>query len=106
MKIHNIDEFKGGWFLGDFEPSLYKTCQFEVSYKRHAKGEVWPKHFHPIATEFNCLVQGAMVIQDIPLKPGDVFVIEPGEVADPVFLEDCHLIVVKIPSIPGDKYEV
>ena len=106
MRIHNIEEFKGGWFLGDFEPSLFKTDQFEVCYKQHGKGEVWPKHFHKSATEFNCLILGSMVIQNIHLRPGDVFVIEPGEIADPVFLEDCHLIIVKIPSIPGDKYEI
>ena len=105
MKIHKISDFKGGWFIGNFEPTLLKTEQFEVCYKLHVKGEVWPKHYHLIATEYNCLVQGSMIIQGVTLKPGDVFVIDPLEVADPVFLEDCHIIVVKTPSVPGDKYE-
>ncbi len=106
MRIHNIAEFKGGWFIGNFEPALLKTKDFEVSYKFHFKGEVWPKHFHKIATEYNCLIFGSMMIQDVKLNAGDVFVIEPKEIADPVFLEDCHLIVVKVPSIPEDKYEM
>ena len=39
-------------------------------------------------------------------RQGDVFVFDKGEIADPVFLEDCTLVVVKIPSIPSDKFEV
>lgn len=104
MKIRKISDFKGGWFIGNFEPTLLKTEQFEVCYKYHHKDEIWPKHYHKIATEYNCLVSGSMIIHDTKLNPGDVFVIEPLEVADPVFLEDCCIIVVKTPSIPGDKY--
>jgi hypothetical protein len=28
------------------------------------------------------------------------------EVAAPVFLEDCQVVVIKVPSLPGDKYIV
>ena len=45
-----------------------------------------------------------MTIQGKELNSGDIFVLEPYEVADPIFLEDCNLIVVKTPSIPGDKF--
>jgi hypothetical protein len=47
-----------------------------------------------------------MTIQGKELNSGDVFVFEKGEVANPVFLEDCVVVVVKVPSIPGDKFEV
>jgi hypothetical protein len=40
------------------------------------------------------------------IEVGDIFWFEPGEVADPEFLEDCKVCVVKQPSIIGDKYEV
>ena len=35
-----------GWFVGDFEPSVYKTKEFEVGYFTHKKGEKWPFHYH------------------------------------------------------------
>jgi len=35
-----------GWFVGNFEPSIYKTDQFEVGVLFHSKGEKWPNHFH------------------------------------------------------------
>lgn len=106
MIKRNIDEFYRGWFIGNFEPSLLKTDQFEVSILKHAKGEQWAKHYHAIATEYNVLLKGSMKINGELMIEGDVFVIEPGEAAEPEFLEDCTLVCVKTPSLPGDKYEV
>tara|TARA_R110001599_G_scaffold62402_1_gene173753 strand:+ start:2375 stop:2701 length:327 start_codon:yes stop_codon:yes gene_type:complete len=106
MKIFNFKDMKGGWFIGDFEPSAYKTKGFEVCYKEHRKDEIWETHYHKIATEINLLITGKMIIQDITIAAGDIFVLKPGEIADPTFLEDCSLIVVKTPSITNDKYEV
>jgi len=105
MKILNIEDFIGGWFIGDFEPSVLKTKDFEVCFKKHVKDEIWPKHYHRIATEINYLIKGEMIIQGKLLKTGNIFILEPNEWANPVFLQDCELIVVKTPSIKGDKYE-
>ena len=106
MIKRNINEFQRGWFIGNFEPSLLKTDQFEVSVLTHTKGQKWPNHYHAIATEYNILLKGSMKINGELMIAGDIFVIEPGEAAEPEFLEDCTLICVKTPSIPGDKYEV
>ena len=106
MIKRRIEEFKRGWIIGDFEPSLLKTKDFEVALISHSKGEVWPAHYHKIGTEYNVLVIGSMTIDGTLLVPGDVFTFEPGDIADPVFHEDCKVLCVKTPSIPGDKYEV
>ena len=105
MKVTR-DNFIGGWFCGDFEPTAFHTKEFEVCYKIHEKGEIWPPHYHKIATEINYLMKGKMVVQGKTLIAGDVFIIDPGEVADPVFLKKCELIVIKVPSVKGDKYNV
>ena len=44
-----------------------------------------------------------MIINDKDIKEGDIFVIDKYVMAAPIFLEDCELIVVKIPSVPRDK---
>lgn len=106
MIKRKITDFHRGWFIGNFEPSLLKTDQFEVSVLNHYKGEKWPAHYHAIATEYNVLIKGKMVINGESMEEGDVFVFEKGDIADPEFLEDCTLVCVKVPSIPGDKYEV
>jgi len=105
MKIYNLKDYTKGWFIGDFEPSVLKTKNFEVGFLSHHKGEKWPVHYHKLATEINYLISGRMVIQGKELIAGTVFMIEPNEIADPQFLEDCKVICIKIPSIPGDKYE-
>ena len=106
MKILPSDSMIGGWFVGNFEPTAYKTDQFEVSYKIHKEGEKWPAHYHKAATEINYLISGQMTIQKKTLKSGDIFILYPYEVADPTFQTECRLIVVKTPGKPDDKFEV
>lgn len=106
MKIRKIDEMFRGWFIGNFEPSMIKTKDFEVALLSHHKDEKWPKHFHKEADEVNVLISGKMSVNGIELIPGDILHIEKNEVAEPIFYEDCKLICVKFPSVPGDKYEV
>jgi mannose-6-phosphate isomerase-like protein (cupin superfamily) len=106
MKVFDSKNFmeKGGWFVGDFEPTILKTSDFEVAYKLHYKNEDWPKHHHKISTEINFLIRGKMLINDILIQTGEIFVIEKNESVKPKFLEDCELIVIKTPSVKNDKY--
>jgi quercetin dioxygenase-like cupin family protein len=106
MNITQIKDYVRGWFIGDFEPSLLRTKDFEVGVLTHQKGEYWAPHYHKESIEYNVLISGKMVVQGKELNSGDVFVFEKGEIADPAFLEDCTLVVIKVPSIPYDKFEV
>jgi hypoxanthine phosphoribosyltransferase len=106
MEIFKISDMKGGWFAGDFLPTAYKTKEFEVCYKKHYKGEEWPTHYHKISTEINLLIKGSMIIQETKLNEGDIFILKPFEIANPIFLEDCEVLIVKTPSSIGDKYEI
>ena len=106
MKKSNITLMKRGWFIGDFEPSILKTSEFEVGFLHHKKGEIWPAHYHQHMREINLLTKGAMRICGQDIVAGDIFVIEKNEIADPIFYEDCEIVCVKIPSIVGDKVEV
>ena len=106
MQVYRIEDFTRGWFIGDFLPSIFRTPDFEVGLLTHKKGEKWPAHYQKIATEFNVLVSGSLEIIGKKIVPGDVFVIEPFEIGEPIFHEDCVVLCVKIPSVPNDKYEV
>lgn len=96
----------GGWFVGDFNPTAFKTDKFEVCYKKHPKGEKWPVHYHKIGTEINLLVEGKMRLQNRELVAGDIFILRPYEIADPDFIEDCTVLIIKTPSVPGDKFNL
>ena len=105
MKLSRIEDYVGGWFVGNFSPTAYKTNQFEVSFKIHPKGQKWDIHYHDTVTEINVVVRGNMILQGKELKTGDVFILEPYEIADPEFLEDTEIICVKTPSL-NDKISV
>ena len=104
MKIHRLEIMKGGWFVGNFYPSAHKTDDFEVSVKVHPKDEKWDTHYHKVATEINAIITGEMTIQNTRLSAGDIFVLEPGEIADPIFHTDCTIVCVKTPCVKNDKY--
>jgi len=105
MKLFNMKDMRGGWFVGNFEPTAYKTDQFEVSFKIHLKDEKWDTHYHTEVTEVNFLSRGKMTIQNKELNAGDIFILNPFEIADPIFLEDCEIVCVKTRSI-NDKISV
>lgn len=106
MNLSKLKDYHRGWIIGDFDPSILRTKDFEIGVLFHPKGEVWTAHYHKDSVEYNVLITGKMIIQGKEINSGDVFVFEKNEVADPVFLEDCTVLCVKVPSIPSDKYEV
>ena len=106
MRKFNIKEMHRGWFIGDFLPSVLRTNLFEVGILKHHKGEEWPKHYHAEATEYNVLINGSMTVNNNLIKEGEIFVLEKNEICNPIFHKDCTVLCVKVPSIPGDKYEV
>lgn len=106
MRVFKEADMVGGWFVGDFEPTALRTSVAEVCLKHHRRGEKWPVHYHAIAVEVTLVVSGDMTINGERFGPGDGFVLEPGEMADPTFHTDCRVVVVKVPSVPGDKYGV
>ena len=52
------------------------------------------------------IIKGKLKINDTIFSSGDIFVIEPNEIADPKFLEDSEVIIVKLPSNTSDKHNI
>jgi quercetin dioxygenase-like cupin family protein len=104
--VGKLSDTTRGWVIGDFEPSLLKTKDFEVGILTHLKGEQWSAHYHKLGTEYNILIKGKMNVCDTELEEGDTFIIEPNEVADPIFYEDCTIVCIKVPGDSTDKYLV
>jgi quercetin dioxygenase-like cupin family protein len=104
MKSAKLDDMNRGWFVGNFEPSLYKTTAVEVGVKSYKAGaqEAW--HFHKIATEITVIVTGRVKMNGKEFIAGDIIIIEPGEGTDFQVLEDAVTTVVKLPGANNDKY--
>lgn len=106
MKIFNLNAMKMGWFIGDFDPSVFRTSDFEVGYTTHKQGEYRDPHYHREAIEITLVISGELLLNEQLFVAGDIFIIDPYEVAAPSFLTDVEVIVIKVPSVPGDKYLV
>lgn len=103
MEKRNLKEFVGGWLVGNFNPSIFRTEDFEVSVKRFNAGQTEAAHFQKIATEITIVVEGRISINDKVYCSDEILVIEPNEVAGFMSLTDSVLVCIKFPSKPEDK---
>lgn len=106
MKTFKLEDAWRGWFIGNFDPTVLKTEDFEVAYQTYEKGEQHEIHYHKIATEYNLVAQGTLIMNGQTFSKGDVFVMEPYMVSEMELLTDVEMVVVKVPSVPNDKYVI
>jgi hypothetical protein len=103
MKIAKLSDFTNGWFLGNFEPSLFRSPDFEICVKNFKKGDVEAAHFQRIATEVTVVLSGSIRMGEHVLQVDDILTIYKNEICDFEALTDCKVLGVKFPSLPDDK---
>ena len=99
-----LDEMIKGWFVGSFDPAVIKSDDFEVAVKRYKTGDYEESHTHKIATEITVIVEGKVEMNGVEYVKDDIILIYPNNYTDFKCLEDTITVVVKTPSIIGDKY--
>lgn len=104
MKTHKLSEMKWGWFAGDFSPVVVHSKDFEVACKHYKAGDKEARHVHKIAREITLIANGRVLMNGQEFATGDIIEIPPGESTDFVVLEDTITVVLKTPSVMGDKY--
>lgn len=105
MKTYRLENMTKGWFVGDFLPTALKTGDAEVAVKPYRAGDHEGRHMHKVATEVTVIVDGEVEMSGQRYKTGDIVVIAPGEATDFTAITDVMTVVVKVPSVKGDKYE-
>jgi quercetin dioxygenase-like cupin family protein len=106
MELFNLKNFIGGWFIGNFEPSIIKTKKFEVAIKYYLSTDKEPRHLHKLSQEITIVVMGKIKMNSKTYCAGDIIVIEKNESTDFECIEDAITCVVKTPSSINDKYFV
>lgn len=106
MKTAQLSEMVKGWFVGNFEPTLYRTNDVEVAVKSYRAGEYEGAHYHKIATELTVIISGSVRMNNVVYSQGDIIVMEPGDVTDFEALTDAVNVVVKVPGANHDKFIV
>jgi quercetin dioxygenase-like cupin family protein len=77
-----------------------------VACKHYDAGAAEAAHVHRIATELTLIAAGRVTMNGRTYAAGDIIVLEPGEATDFRALEKTTTVVVKMPSVLGDKYPV
>lgn len=106
MKTAKLVDMTKGWFIGNFEPTLYKTNDVEVAVKSYSAGDYDNRHYHKIATEITVVMKGIVRMNGIEYTEGDIIIMEPNEVTDFYAVTDAENVVVKLPGAMNDKYIV
>src|SRR5262249_9079262 len=104
MIVRSLNEMVGGWIVGNFEPTCLKTSACEVACKHYEAGASEAAHVHRIATELTLVAAGRVSMNGRTFSAGDIIILEPGEPTDFRALERTTTVVVKMPSVAGDKY--
>lgn len=106
MKKHKLEDFTRGWIVGDFEPSIIRSKDFEFMVRFYSEGEEEARHMHKKADEITVVVSGQFKMDGELLGPGDIVHLDPGDATDFICLEDGATAVIKTPSVINDKYLV
>jgi hypothetical protein len=106
MKRDRLEAMVKGWFVGDFAPVAIRSEACEVAIKRYAAGDREGAHYHAVATELTAIVSGRVRMLGAEWGEGDILTVEPGEATDFLALTDAVTVVVKLPSVAGDKYVI
>ena len=104
VTIARLEDMLGGWFVGAFQPAVLASDAMEVAVKRYPAGAKEAVHVHLVATEVSLLVEGRARMAGRDIGPGDIVVLSPGTASGLETFEPCTMVVVKSPSVLGDKY--
>jgi mannose-6-phosphate isomerase-like protein (cupin superfamily) len=104
MRQERLETMVRGWFVGNFDPTLYRTSAVEIAVRNYKADDYEEWHYHGIATEITVFVSGEAEMNGNRFGAGDIIVINPGEGTDFRALTDVVSVVVKIPGVNNDKY--
>lgn len=104
MKLYKLSDMTKGWFVGNFEPTLYRTNDVEAAIKSYKAGDSEASHYHKIATEITVIISGTVKMNGVEYSKGDIIMIEPGESTDFLAVTDSVNAVIKLPGANNDKY--
>ena len=105
VRSAKLEDMVGGWFVGDFYPSILRSKNFEVAVKFYKAGDKEDWHVHKIGTEITVVLNGSVRMNETTYNHGEMILLEPTHGTAFEALTDVTTVVVKTPSALGDKYK-
>lgn len=106
MYSRKLSDMTRGWFVGNFEPTVYTTSDAEASVRRLEKGYCEPCHFHRAVTKIIVVLTGKLRMFEKEWNADDIVVMEPGDISSIEALEDSRITMMIFPGIKNDKVYV
>src|SRR5688572_16028271 len=89
-----LNDMIKGWFVGNFEPTAFKTEDIEVGIKHYKAGDFEMSHHHKIATEITVVQKGIVSMNGVQYGDGAIIKLSPGISTDFKAVTDVTTIVV------------
>ncbi len=105
MEKYNLKDMTKGWFVGNFNPSVLKTNDFESAIKCYKKGDFEKRHHHKIATEITVVIAGKIKMNETQYEKNDIVIVKANESVEFQCIEDAITVVIKYPGANNDKYK-
>lgn len=102
MKHFHIEDMHLGFFVGDFEPSVFRTDAVEMAIKQIAKGTLDSGYYREVDTEIINVLSGEIECNGKQFRAGDILLYKPGEMINIFALEDTKVLISKFPGTKGD----
>ncbi|MBR3516852.1 MAG: hypothetical protein IKO10_11110 [Lachnospiraceae bacterium] len=102
MKHFRIDDMHLGFFVGDFEPTVFRTNAVEMAIKQIAKGTLDGGYYREIDTEIINVLSGEVECNGEHFQKGDILLFTQGEMISIFALEDSNVLISKLPGTKGD----
>lgn len=102
-----------GWFFGHFmDKDLLKSNLVEIAFQdiSNQKPKTEDKHFHKLSVEINIVLSGTVKLkingERKTVSKGEFYIIYPFTTIEAVeAVGNTQLIIVRAPSLKGDKYK-
>lgn len=99
-------QHKDGYFIGNFEDSLYRSGNIEVANRFILKGAIDEGYYRKKDTEIINIITGKLEINGREYKAGDSYRWDPGERIGFYALKNSIFTMVKYPGTPNDNQKV
>lgn len=100
---YNLNNYKSGWIIGNFEQSIIKTDELEIGILSYKKNEKINYYYNDFLNEINILIKGNMLLNGNKIYQNNIFNIPKKQIITPIFLEDCKLLIIKLCIINNNK---
>ena len=102
MEFFDIRKMELGYFIGDFNPTVYRTNNVELSIKTLTAGTLDSCYYRKKDTQIVCVLSGTIECFERILGKGDIVSFRPGDMISLFALEDAEILITRLPGTKND----